>query len=292
MKLGVIGTHNGWSSELLADSVAKKTGYRLLIDMKNVRLDMQSNTFKYGGINLNDLDGLIVKKVGARYSPDLLDRLEILRFAHERGLPVYSRPQAILSVLNRLTCTTTLQLANIPMPPTTITESVEEAAAAVAEYNTAICKPLYSSKGRGMILLSQEDSVRESLEEYARTFSLMYIQQAVELNENCDLGIVFLNGDYVTTYARCKGDSWNTTTASGGHYKPFDPPLEVIDLAYEAQKPFGLTFTCVDVALTDNGPMVFEVSAFGGFKGILKARGINAAELYTDAVLKELRQND
>ena len=56
----------------------------------------------------------------------------------------------------------------------------------------------------------------------------------------------------------------------------------------DGQEPFGLDFTCVDVALTDNGPYVFEVSAFGGFRGLKQARGLDVAELFTAHVLKEL----
>jgi ribosomal protein S6--L-glutamate ligase len=38
----------------------------------------------------------------------------------------------------------------------------------------------------------------------------------------------------------------------------------------------------VDVALTKDGPYVFEVSAFGGFRGLFQARGIDAAAMYAD----------
>ena len=107
-----------------------------------------------------------------------------------------------------------------------------------------------------------------------------------------DLGVVFLGGEYLTTYARIRqSGAWNTTTASGGKYVPFDPPQEIIDLAYRAQQPFGLDFTCVDVALTDSGPYVFEVSAFGGFMGLKQARGIDVAALFTAHVLDRLKQS-
>ncbi|KAF1077173.1 GAK system ATP-grasp enzyme [Halodesulfovibrio sp. MK-HDV] len=288
MKIGVVGTPDGWSSEFLADTVAEKTGYRLLIDMKDVRLDLHNNTCWFEGIDLNTLDALIIKKVGAWYSPALLDRLEMLRFLNEQGLSIFSKPASMISVLNRLSCTTSLKLAGIPMPPTTLTESIEEALYAVAEYGTAVFKPLYSSKGRGMIIVSDSDDVRTIVTDYAAKFSMMYIQKVVDLEEDKDLGVVFIQGKYLTTYARCKGDSWNTTTASGGHYASFTPSLEIIELARKAQHPFKLDFTCVDVAITPDGPVVFEVSAFGGFKGVLKARGINAAQLYVDAVIKEI----
>jgi ribosomal protein S6--L-glutamate ligase len=288
MKIGIVGTPDGWSSEMLADTVADSTGYRLLIDMKEVRLDMQNRACWFKGTNLMTLDALIVKKVGAWYSPDLLDRLEILRFVHENGVPVFSNPSRIISVLNRLSCTTTLHLAGIPMPPTTITENIDEALNAVAEYKTAVFKPLYSSKGRGMIVVSHSDDARSIITEYANKYRMMYIQKAIDLEEDKDLGVVFIQGKYLTTYARCKNGSWNTTTASGGYYASHTPSMEVIELARKAQHPFKLDFTCVDVAITPEGTVVFEVSAFGGFKGILEARGINAAQLYVDAVMKEL----
>jgi ribosomal protein S6--L-glutamate ligase len=49
-----------------------------------------------------------------------------------------------------------------------------------------------------------------------------------------------------------------------------------------------MDFTTVDVAETRDGPIVFEVSAFGGFRGASEGIGINAAQLYVEHVLAEL----
>ena len=43
-----------------------------------------------------------------------------------------------------------------------------------------------------------------------------------------------------------------------------------------------MDFTTVDVAETADGPIVFEVSAFGGFRGALEGAGIDAAAAYAD----------
>ena len=39
---------------------------------------------------------------------------------------------------------------------------------------------------------------------------------------------------------------------------------------------------------TPDGAAVFEVSAFGGFRGLLDACGLDAAEAYADYVLEHL----
>lgn len=288
-KIGVVGTPGGWSSEKLADTVADMTGYRLLIDMARLTLDLADGRAWFEGTDISRLDALVVKKIGAWYSPDLLDRLEMLRFLNQRGLPVFSSPLNIMRVLDRLSCTVTLQLADIPMPATTITEDVDAATAAVARYGEAVFKPLYSTKAKGMLLLHHGPEVKRTVAAYHNENPIMYIQQKLDF-QGRDLGIAFLGGRYLTTYARVKGKgAWNTTTRSGGHYEAFEPPADLIDLAHRAQAPFGLDFTCVDVAETPEGPIVFEVSAFGGFRGIETASGIDAARRYVQFVLERIR---
>jgi ribosomal protein S6--L-glutamate ligase len=288
MKIGVIGTAGGWSSEKLADAAGTVTGSRLLIEMDRVMLDLDSGSVWYEGIDLAGFDALVIKKIGARYSPDLMDRLEILRYLAGRGVAVFSSPASIMRVLDRLSCTVTLRLGGIPMPPTTITEDVELACRALDNYGEAVFKPLYSSKARGMIVLTAGSDGREAITHYKEDNPIMYIQKKIDLGDR-DLGIVFLGGEYLTTYARCnRGNSWNTTTASGGRYEAHVPKTETIALAKKAQDLFGLDFTCVDVVETAGGPVVFEVSAFGGFRGIVATSDIDPARRYVEYVMHQV----
>lgn len=286
--IAVVGTRDGWSSEKLADAAANATGRRLLVEMNQVRLDLDTGSVWYKDTDLSKMDAVIIKKIGARYSPDLLDRLEVLRFLELRGVKIFSSPRRILRVLDRLSCTVTLKAAGIPMPPTTVTENVNQGLMAVNAYGKAIIKPLYTSKARGMIVVRSGKDARDQLENFKVENSFFYIQKKIQIG-NQDLGIVFLGGKYLTTYARCKnGDAWNTTIHSGGRYASFDPPNEIIALAKKAQDLFGLDFTCVDVAMTASGPYVFEVSAFGGFRGIRETREMDPAKLLVDYVLERI----
>lgn len=289
-KIGVVGTPGGWSSERLADAVAERTGFRMLVEMDRVRVDVNQGAAWFGETNLLDLDALIVKKIGARYSPDLLDRLEMLRLLHGQGLPVFSPPLSMMRVMDRLSCTVTMRLSGIPMPPTTITEDMDEALNALNEYGSAVFKPMYTSKARGMKVIARGPDARDQVHAYQQENRVMYIQK-IEDHEGCDLGVAFLGGEYLTTYARCSGGgSWNTTTASGGRYEPFEPSAETIEIARRAQAPFNLTFTCVDIIESPRGPLALEVSAFGGFRGIRETSGLDAAGLYADYVIAQLKK--
>ncbi|MDD9729358.1 GAK system ATP-grasp enzyme [Mameliella sp. AT18] len=288
-RIGVIGTPGKWSTESLADAFGERTGFRQVIDMARAVLDLDAGTLVCDGVDLTALDGLVLKKVAEDYSPDALDRLELLRVAEARGVRIFSPAERVIRLMDRLACTVTLRGADIPMPPTTITEDVTAARAALDRYGAAVFKPLFSTKARGMVLLDSDAPDAEAqIAAFKAANPVMYIQQKADLSGH-DLGMVFLNGAYVCTYARVsQTDSWNTTIHSGGKYAPYDPSPELIELGRRAQAPFGLTFTTVDIALTPDGPIVFEVSAFGGYSGALKGCGIDAAALVADHVLQEV----
>lgn len=278
IRLAVIGVEGGWSSERLADAVAQRTGERRLIDPAHLVADLDRRSLKYGDLDLLEFDGLVVKKLGGQYSPDLLDRLELLRFAEASGVRVFSRPDAIGRLIDRLTCTVTLRAAGIPMPPTVVTEDVAQAADVVRRFGATVVKPLYTTKARGMRVLQPSANLGAELAEYqAAGNPVFYLQKRIDLPGR-DLGVVFLGGEYLGTYARVAGDkSWHTSTSHGGKYAACEPGDDVIRLARYAQSLFGLDYTSVDIAETPDGPVVFEVAAFGGFRGLRDACGVDAA---------------
>ncbi len=288
-KIAVIGVPGGWSSERLADAVAEQTGYRRLVDLADVVLDLDAGRAYEAGENLCELDAVVIKKAGPYYSPNLLDRMEILRYLAARGVRVFSDPTSIMRVLDRLSCTVALRLGGAPMPATVVTERVDRALDFLRLRGSAVLKPLFSTKARGMVVVQADDpEARAKIQGFSQANPVMYLQAMVE-HPGHDLAVAFLGGKPLATYARVGAkDSWNTTTRSGGAYMPYDPPREVLEVADKAQALFGLDFTCVDVVETPDGPQVFEVSAFGGFKGLLQAHDIDAAALYARYVLDQL----
>lgn len=288
LKIGVVGIPGKWSTEALADAVEERTGFRLVIDMGHVTLDLQTGALLYEGQELCDLDGLIIKKISEIYSPHVLDRLEMLRMAEARGVKIFSRPEAVLRLIDRLACTVSLRAADAPMPATIVTEDENAALCAVEEFGAAVFKPLYSTKARGMCVIEAGGDAATEIAAFKAEHPVMYIQEKLDLSGQ-DLGMVFLGDDHFCTYARVgQSGSWNTTINSGGKYAAFEPDAGLIELARKAQAPFGLDFTTVDVALTQNGPIVFEVSAFGGFRGVKEGCGLDAAAALTDHVIEKV----
>ncbi len=290
-KIAVVGIPGKWSTEVLADTVFEKTGFRLVVDMAEVYLDLDGKRLMFQDHNLCDLDGILVKKVNEEYSPSTLDRLELLRVAEAAGVRVFSQVTNIIRLIDRLSCTVTMSIADIPMPPTQITESIDKALNTVREFGSVVLKPLFSTKARGMSVLSAEEpeaELKKKLETFHASNPIIYIQKKLELPGK-DMGLVFVGGKYHGAYARIGNkDSWNTTIHSGGKYIGIEPEKSVIEIAEKAQSIFNMDFTTVDVAESEIGPVVFEVSAFGGFRGAKEGIGVDIAPVYVDYVLKNL----
>jgi ribosomal protein S6--L-glutamate ligase len=288
-KIGVVGVPGSWSSEQLADKVAEKTGFRCLIDMGKVHFDILNGQVMFKDINLMEFDALIIKKIGRRYGPKLFDRLSILDYLYRNKIKIFSKPSSIRRIINRLSCTLELEARNLPIVDTIICNEINDAVKAVQKFQKAVFKPIYTSKARGMIVVEDNAHVADQIRAYKDAGnSTMYIQKFINIPGK-DLGLSFLGGKYLGTYARVANkNSWNTSTESGGKYSAYTPSKDVIKIAKKAQKDLDLAFTCVDIVETEEGPKIFEVSAFGGFKGLEKACGLDVADLYTDFVLEKI----
>lgn len=293
-RIAVIGNPGKWSTEVLADAIEHRTGFRLVTELSATELDLSQGFLQSAGHNLCELDGIVIRKVGMTYSPVSLERLEMLRVAEHSGVRVFNSANALIRLLDRLTCSVTLRNHQIPMPPTLVTESVDSAIAQINLWGKAILKPLFSTKARGMQILdaSQNRKVLQSqLVRYKTRHPLLYLQQYIDLQGE-DMGLIFIKGEFQGAYKRIAGhQAWNTTIHSGGRYGPCSPSTEVIDIAQRAQAAFHLDYATVDMAMTPDGPVVFEVSALGGFKGAHSGSNINLAERLADFVVTELRKH-
>ena len=292
LNIGVIGIRGAWSTESLSQQLHRKKAGGTVIELNELQCDLERVQIHHPQLNLEEFDGFIIKKMGRTYSPHMLDQLELLELLERRGIRFFSSPGSIRKMISRLSCTICLRDANIPMPMTYITEQLDDAVNWITNNGPAILKPLYSTKARGMTLLHDEAEARRVLSNFLCTGEkIIYLQKKLDLS-GTDYSLVFLAGRYIGAYARVgDGSSWHTTTEEGGAYKPFTPPDEMIELAARAQQPFGLDFTCVDIADSrECGHVVFEVSAFGGYRGLFDSCGVDAANLLTDHVIKSLRK--
>jgi len=288
VKVAVVGQPGAWSTERLADALRHRSVDTEIVDLGACSLRLPDPRLFHRGRPLEGFDGAVVKKVGdTARGWSVRERIAMLRHLETSGVRVLSAPGCLETAIDRLTMTVELVRAGLPIPETTVTESSDEAVTAIEMFGAAIIKPLFTSKGRGMRKLGASDAAVALADHDAEGFGPYYLQRFVK-HPGRDLGVAVLEGRVLGAYWRRAGpDQWRTTILSGGRYERAEPPTAALDLASRAASHFGLLFTGIDLMETpDGGFVVLEVSAFGGFRGLLEACGIDAAPLLADAALR------
>jgi tetrahydromethanopterin:alpha-L-glutamate ligase len=288
--IAVVGQPGAWSTERLANALRAAGAEAIVVDLAACALRLPEPGVWHQGRRL-DVVAAVVKKIGDTAGGwAVRERLHILRHLEASGVPVWSAPDRLEVAVDRYRMTVELVRAGLPVPETVITEDLGEAAATVERFGAAVLKPLFTSKGRGMLRLDAALDVPRILERHrAENADPFYLQRFVK-HPGRDLGVAVLDGRCLGAYWRIAGDGqWMTTVLSGGRYAPADPPAEALALAERAAQHFGLLFTGVDLIESDEGFTVLEVSAFGGFRGLLDGCGVDAAPRLAEAVLARCR---
>jgi tetrahydromethanopterin:alpha-L-glutamate ligase len=292
VNIGVVGIAGAWSTERLAAALAAAGADAEVIDLARCTLRLPEGEMGCAGRSLAKLDGVAVKKIGDTADGAMVEqRIQLLRWLESTGLPVLSAPDRLAAAVNRYRMTVELACAGVPVPETVVTENVGQAVAAVERFGDAVVKPLFTSKGRGMARLAPSPDLPARLDRQRERWpGPFYLQRLVE-HPGRDLGIAVLDGEFLGAYWRVAAPGeWMTTVRSGGRYAPANPPPEAIELALRAAKHFGLIFTGVDLIETPGGGfLVLEVSAFGGFRGLLEACGIDAAAAMAQVLMRRFR---
>lgn len=287
MKIWVAGVQDGWSGTRMVSALSRLKVDTRLIELANCSLSLSDRAVRCGGDDLSSLDALVVRKLGEPTDPLTPYRVNLLRALESAGVRVFSPSEAIEEANDRYRMTLRLAAAGIPIPETVVTQSVEECIALVERWRQAVVKPLFTSKGRGMVLLDRDSAYRLTLKnlEHRNRFPF-YIQRFVPAS--CDVGVALLGSTVLGAFKRVAAPgSWQTTIRTGGRYEPFAPDSTVSQIAAAAAAQFGLDYTVVDLVETNGEWLVYEVSAFGGFSG-LWACGIDAATSLSHYVMTHL----
>src|SRR5262249_43887239 len=146
--------------------------------------------------------------------------------------------------------------------------------------------------GGGTAGLEPSRELRSQLESHRdEGLGPFYLQRFVK-HPGRDLGVAVLDGRCIGGYWRvAAADHWMTTILSGGRDEKGDLDPEAGAIAVRGARHFGLVFTGVDLIEDSDGCFsVLEVSAFGGFRGLLNGCGVDAAPMLADLVLRQIER--
>jgi ribosomal protein S6--L-glutamate ligase len=287
MKIWVAGIPGGWSSDRMVAALKKLKVDCQLFSVSDCTFDLNSGVVSWQGNDLSKLDGLVVRKMGDPTDPLTPFRVNILYQLAAKGVRIFSPPKFIDDVNDRYKMTRLLSNGKIPMPETIVTESLETACEMIDRWGKAVLKPVFTSKGRAMLLLDCDKPHRLDLKHWQRkVLSPFYLQRYVPTSY--DIGVAVMGKQVLGAFRRiASGESWQTTIRTGGHYECFNPDSKVLDIVDKITDLMEFDYTVIDLVPNRQDYLVYEVSAFGGFSGLWKC-GIDAPSIFAKYVLTVL----
>jgi len=290
MKIGiVVSDPKDWTAQALLASFSRKGIDAFFLDFSELVASIGDDLILQScGVDLLDLDCLVVRDLGRRGAVDVSFRFEVLQALAEKGILVINPPEAIARAANKFATSRALQDRGVPTPKTIVTTSPDKAEEALQGFGKAVSKPLFGYKGRDILLLRSGDQADlPRLRSIVQDQGLVYLQEFVATAAAPrDIRAFVVDGKTLGAIFRiAPPGEWISNLARGGRALACPLTSELEDLAAKAARAAGAVYCGVDLLETHHGLSVIEVNGTPSGKGIFEALGIDVTEAIADHVI-------
>jgi RimK family alpha-L-glutamate ligase len=220
---------------------------------------------------------ILVQNVPGGSLEQVIYRMDVLHQLEDAGVRVINRPGAIEKMVDKYYTSTLLSRAGLRVPQTVVTESMEEAVQAFERLGQdLVVKPLFGSRGVGMVRLTDLDTAHRVFIALEQGRYLYYLQRFIP-HSNEDIRLLMVGEACVAAMLR-KASGWKTNVSQGAVPVPYDPPDEIIDLGRRAARAVGADYCGVDVMIGEDGlAYVVEVNSMPAWNGLQSVSPVDIA---------------
>ena len=141
-----------------------------------------------------------------------------------------------------------------------------------------IIKLQEGTQGMGVILAETRKSAKSILDTFYKMDTSILMQEYIEEAQGEDIRIIVVGGKVIASMKRISAvGEFRSNVHRGADTMAIIPTPKEQTIAVNAVKYLGLGVAGVDLIRSKRGPMLIEVNASPGLKGIEAATGINIA---------------
>jgi RimK family alpha-L-glutamate ligase len=193
-------------------------------------------------------------------------------------LRVVNSPYAIEKMVDKYYTLSLLQQAGLRVPETRVCENfvgAMEAFQALGE--NVVVKPLFGSRGVGMVRVTEADTAGRVFRALQLGGYVYYLQQFLS-HENRDLRVMVVGIECVAAMERV-ADSWKTNIAAGARPVRVDVTPEVRDICLCASQTLGADYCGVDLLRSATGELyILEVNSMPAWQGLQQVTQFDLAD--------------
>jgi ribosomal protein S6--L-glutamate ligase len=236
-----------------------------------------------------EVSGAVLRHLGIfRDFEQFLYRVWAAKALEEAGVYVMNPVLPWVAAGDKMAALMKLAKANLPVPPTVVTENMFVGYRAVGEFGRAVVKQLRGAMGYGVFLVDNPDVAFHIFSMLVNINKPIYVQKFLEKGGG-DYRVVVVGGRVVGVEFR-RAEGWKSNVAQGARPEPAKATPELEELAIRAVEVLGLDYGGVDIAETKEGYYILEVNPTMSWQGFKQATGINPAEHIIDYLLEKIKK--
>lgn len=277
MRIGVISRMpRHWTTKAILKGIVKHGHEAAYIKTDEIRLVVGSrDDALYQGKSLRKLD-VLIPRIGrsmTEFGKMLLKQLELM------DLRSTLTSDALNTARNKFLAIQALRDAGVPVPRSILLgsrpNSVETAQ--LVPY-PAVLKILSGTQGVGVLRVKDLDETASIVDTLKFLGEVVLLQEFIP-NPGIDVR-AFVVGDRIVAAMKriAPHNEWRANIHLGAKGVPVNLSARSKKVAIRASKAVGLEISGVDMVFRGDKPYVLEVNASPGFRGLLDATGINAAD--------------
>lgn len=236
----------------------------------------------YDGKRFPEVDVLIPR---VSLLTSVMTHISIIKQFQFMRIPILNKFLPIGRAKNKLWTLQYLHHKKIPVPKTVVIKSLKYLDNALKEVHgpPVILKNAFGSYGCGVIIAESKRAIVSALDVFTNVLgsgqSIILIQEYLKEAKGKDKRVFVIGGRVVASMERrAKRGEFRSNLELGGIGVNCEVTKREASIALKATKAIGLEIGGVDLINGKNGPMVLEVNANPGFKGLQQATGIDIAQ--------------
>ncbi len=288
-EIGIIGSHEDWTNQQITIALEKRGVKPHFFNASRFSVYLKEKCAVWSKeINLSELDLLLVRHIPSGSLEQIIYRMDVLHQLEDSGTCIINKPKTIEKMVDKYYTSFLLANAGLPTPETILTENTEEALKAFELLGgDVILKPLFGSRGRGMVRLSNEDMALRAFQALELGGYLYYLQRFIP-HYNRDYRLLIIGNCLIGAMER-HSSNWKCNLAQGGKAYPCSPSAEMIDLSLQASNVLEADYCGVDLLQGEDGTLyVVEVNSMPSWVGLQAVCDKDIAAAFVEYILEQL----
>ena len=277
MKIGVLSKNREfWATTEIMEALEEKGAEPVYVKTPEIHLMLgESADAIYEKSSLSKM-GTVIPRIGRSLTQlgiMLLKQFELME------IPSTLSIQGLITARNKYLTLQALYASVVRIPESVLIASRNKNVEPT-EYLAPplVMKLLSGTQGVGVMRVRDVEEAGPIIDTLSELDQMICLQKFLP-NPGEDIRVFIVDGQVVAAMKRqAAANEWRSNIHMGGRGIKHHPTPREEEAAIKSADAVGVEIAGVDLISVDNAPYVIEVNASPGFRGLLEATGVNAAE--------------